>query len=154
MQADDRARRDALPRQIVRKRVAPVLENATESALACLLTMVQGNVLALTLGHWLLASQTGAISGVLAASALWLTGRGTRWKIAGVVTLATGVVDYFSHPTHFGSAATESIVTGLVAGALSVVVSMVSDRLRGPREAVVTDLDEASLRGTSMKEGA
>jgi len=52
------------------KRAGPVLENITESATACLLTMVQGNVLALGLGHWIVASQTGVAAGILASSAV------------------------------------------------------------------------------------
>ena len=43
------------------RRAGPMLENVTESAAACMLTMVQGNVLAFGLGHWIVASQTGIL---------------------------------------------------------------------------------------------
>jgi hypothetical protein len=110
----------------------PVFENITESGAACLITMVQGNVLALGVGHWIIASQTGLAAGVLASVAIYASrGRG-RWIVAGVLAVATAVVDYLVHPSAFGSIATEAIVTGLGAGALSLVVSTIRRRNDGP----------------------
>lgn len=108
------------------------MENVAESTTACLLTMVQGNVLALGIGHWIIASQTGLAAGILASVALYLSrGRG-RWVVAGVLALATAGVDYLVHPGGFGPVAFEAVVTGLAAGALSLAVA----KIRGRRPAL------------------
>lgn len=112
------------------KRVGPLLENVTESGAACLLTMVQGNVLALGLGHWIVASQTGLAAGFVATIALWASRATGRWIVAGILGVSTGVVDYFVHEGGFGSAATEAIVTGVGAGLLSLAVSTFRARRR------------------------
>ena len=119
----------AVEKGLLKEKVTPFIENVTESATACLLTMVQGNVLALTLGHWLIASRTGVVAGALATVATLLIGARSKWVIAAVLCIGTATVDYVIHPTHFGVAVAEALVTGLVAGALSVLVSM----LRRPR---------------------
>jgi hypothetical protein len=116
-----------------RKPLGPLLENVTQSATACLVTMVQGNVLALTLGHWLIASRTGVVSGAVATAALWVVGSRRRSAIAALLASTTFAVDYFSHPSHFGSALTEAAVTGLAAGVLSLVVGRVLAWRKGSR---------------------
>lgn len=116
-------------------RAGPVVENVTESATACLLTMVQGNVLALGLGHWIIASQTGVIAGVLATVALYASGGRGRWAVAGGLALTTAVVDYFVHPGAFGPVFAEALVTGVAAGGLSLLVGFVRRRRRAGREA-------------------
>lgn len=103
-------------------RLGPFLENVTESATACMITMLQGNLLAMTLGHWIIASRTGVLSGTLATAALMLTGGRRRWLVALMLTLATFLADYLSHPSNFGGAATEAIVTALAAGTISLLV--------------------------------
>jgi hypothetical protein len=102
------------------KKIAPVVENVAESATACLFMMVQGNVLALTLGHWLIASQTGLIAGVLTAAALLFTRTNERWMVAIVLGSVTAVVDFFVHPGMLQSALAEALLTGLGAGLLSI----------------------------------
>ncbi|MEM7414737.1 MAG: hypothetical protein AAF389_04510 [Gemmatimonadota bacterium] len=114
----------------ITKRVGPLVENVTESGAACLLTMVQGNVLALGLGHWIIASQTGLAAGFVATVALWASRATGRWLVAGILGVSTGVVDYFVHEGGFGFAAAEAIVTGLGAAALSLAVSTVRARRR------------------------
>lgn len=105
----------------MKKHVAPFAEYLTESTTACLVTMVQGNFLALTMGHLLVASQTGVFAGVLAAVTLAFANTNRRWVIAVVVGVTTGIVDYLVHPGMFGSVATEAIVTGLAAAVLSYI---------------------------------
>lgn len=105
-----------------RPRLAPLLENVTESATACLLTMVQGNLLSLTLAHWLIASRTGLLSGTIATVALWLAGERRRWATAGLLAVATVAADAASHPSRFGGVIGEAIVTGIAAGLLSLAV--------------------------------
>jgi hypothetical protein len=116
----------------MRRGVASLLENVTESGVACLLTMVQGNVLALSITHWLVASQTGVLAGTLAAAAVLLIRVRTRWVVAIVLGAVTTVVDYLVHPGNFGPVALEAVITGLGAAALSWTAGAVLKRLRSP----------------------
>jgi hypothetical protein len=110
----------------MKRRLTLLIENMGESTTACLLAMVQGNVLAVTASHWLIASRTGIVAGLVAAAVLFAIQRLDKWVIAGTLAIVTAVVDFFSHPAQFGPFATEAIVTGLVAGALSLLVAKVS----------------------------
>ncbi len=84
------------------RKVLPFVENIGEATTACLFMMVQGNLMALTLTHWLIASQTGIVAGVLASVAILLTRPSSRWIIAIVLGVLTTVVDFFVHPGEFG----------------------------------------------------
>lgn len=119
----------------MKRRLVPFLENITESGLACLLTMVQGNVLALGLGHWLIASRTGVIAGTIATVALLLARTETRWIVSIALGIVTTVVDYFVHPGQFGPAFAEAAVTGLGAAVLSYVAGVFMSRRRRGAEA-------------------
>ena len=104
------------------KKVTTFVEYVAESSTACLVTMVQGNMLALTVSHLVIASQTGVIAGVLAAAGLIVAKTDKRWIVSIVLGVATAIVDYFVHPGMFGPAALEAIVTGVAAGLLSYLV--------------------------------
>ena len=104
-------------------RLKPFAEYLSESTTACLVTMVQGNFLALTLGHLFIASQTGLIAGGIAAITLAVARTDRRWVVSVVLGVTTAVVDYFVHPRMFGTAVTEAVVTGLAAAVLSYLVS-------------------------------
>ncbi len=103
-------------------KVTPFAENIAESTGACLVAMVQGNLLALTLSHLFIAAQTGIIAGVIASAIFLIVRSGKRWIIAVLLGVATAIVDYFVHPGMFGPAAMEAFVTGLAAGLLSYVI--------------------------------
>jgi hypothetical protein len=111
-------------------RFAPFVEYAAESATACLVTMVQGNVLAVTVSHLLIASQTGIVAGVVTAAGLLIARTDKRWVVSAVLGAATAIVDYFIHPGMFGTVATEAIVTGIVAGVLSYLIGTAISRYR------------------------
>lgn len=113
---------------MINKKLGTVLENVAESGAACLVTMVQGNVLALGLSHWLIASQTGLVAGTAAAAALTLARTDNRWIVAALLGVTTALVDYFMHPGSFGWAATEAMVTGAGAAALSLAVGAILRR--------------------------
>ena len=81
--------------------------------------MVQGNVLALTLGHLAIASQTGVVAGAIAAITLAIAKAAARQAGLKVEMITTAIVDYFVHPGMFGTVVTEAIVTGLAAALLS-----------------------------------
>ena len=104
------------------KKVTTFVEYVAESSTACLVTMVQGNMLAITVSHLVIASQTGVIAGVLAAGGLIITKTDKRWLVSLVLGVVTAIVDYFVHPGMFGPVAFEAIVTGAAAGILSYLV--------------------------------
>jgi predicted permease len=106
-------------------KLAPIFENVAESTVACLITMVQGNVLALTLGHWIIASETGFAAGLVTSAALLLAKTRNRWIVSSVLGVCTAVVDYFMHPGGFGPVFLEAVVTGLGAAALCHLVGFV-----------------------------
>ena len=112
------------------KKVSTFVEYVAESSTACLVTMVQGNMLALTVSHLIIASQTGVIAGVLAAAGLIVAKTDKRWIVSLVLGIATTVVDYFVHPGMFGPVAAEAIVTGAAAGVLSYLVGTLIRRKR------------------------
>jgi hypothetical protein len=104
------------------RKVVPFIESIAESTTACLVTMAQGNIFALTLGHLVIASQTGVIAGVLAAVTVIVAKVRDPWAISALLGALTAIVDYFVHPGMFGPAALEAIVTGLGAALLSYLV--------------------------------
>ena len=108
----------------MKKKSAPLIEYVAESTTACLVTMVQGNLLALTMGHLLIASQTGVIAGAIATAGIFLTRTSKRWLISIVLGAVTGIVDFFVHPGMFGTVATEAVVTGLGAALMSYLVGI------------------------------
>lgn len=120
------------PATIVQK-IKPYVENISEATAACLFTMAQGNILLLGLSHWLVASQTGIIAGVLATIALWLAKTSKPWVISLVLGSFTAVVDFFVHPGMFGGVVVEAIVTGVAAGLLSYLIGKIIAYIRSGR---------------------
>ena len=114
----------------MKKKLAPYIEYVAEATTACLVTMVQGNILALGLSHLLIASQTGIFAGAIAYVAILVAKTGKQWTISIVLGFATGIVDFFVHPGMFGTAATEAVVTGLGAATLSYLVGIAIRRFR------------------------
>ncbi|MBS0455081.1 MAG: hypothetical protein JSS14_27605 [Proteobacteria bacterium] len=88
--------------------------------------------------HWLLALQTGLLTGVLAL-VLTFTPAGrlfsNRYGNALVVGVLTMIGDAFSHPGHYGPTGLEPALTGIVSGLLALGGSLVFEdrakRLRG-----------------------
>ena len=122
---------------LFKKKVGPLVEYVSESTTACLVTMVQGNLLSLTVGHLLIASQTGVIAAAIAYLALMFARSRSRWLIAAVLGVTTAIVDFFVHDGQFGPIAMEAIVTGLAAAALSYIVASAIYALRsthGPND--------------------
>ena len=110
------------------KHVSPLIENISEATVACLLTMVQGNVLAIGVSHLIIASKTGITAGLVATIAILLAKPHKRGLIALLLGLATTVGDYLVHPGMFGSVFTEAIVTGVGAALLSLGVGALMNR--------------------------
>ena len=99
--------------------------------------MVHGNVLALTVRHWLIASQTGLLAGAITAIAI-LVSKATRpWIISTLFGLITAGADYFMHPGMLGPFLSEALITGLAAGLLSYVAPVLLRCWAAKRELVL-----------------
>ncbi|MFT5520841.1 MAG: hypothetical protein ACI9IA_001438 [Enterobacterales bacterium] len=108
----------------MKKKLTPLIEYFSEATTACLITMVQGNLLSLTVGHLIIASQTGIFAGLL-SSIVVIFAKIERIEIIAILLgLFTTIVDFYMHPGMFGSFATEAIVTGLGAGLLSYFIGL------------------------------
>ena len=108
-------------------RVAMCAHKGAEVAGLCLLLMVQGDVLDLTLSHFATAAQTGATAMVLP---LGLTFTrfvrafvSSRWTSSLIVGVCGFAADIFAHPSHYPGAYTEAALTGLGTTAASVLIS-------------------------------
>jgi len=109
----------------VKKSGKTLIEGVSESTTACLLVMTQGSILVgLTGAHLLIAAQTGIVAGAIAFLVGWLLRANRYWVTPLLLGTCTAVVDYYVHPGSFGSFATEAMVTGLVAGVLSLGVAL------------------------------
>lgn len=114
----------------MKEKTRSLIEGISESTAACLLTMVQGNILALTVGHLIVASQTGIIAGVAAFVLSLLARFKGHWVTPVFLGVCTAVVDFYVHPGSFGGVATEAIVTGLCAAVLSYGLGALVRRIR------------------------
>ena len=117
----------------MKKKLGPFIENMGEAGAACLITMVQGNVLALTLSHWMIAWQTGLFAGGATAAAILIARINKPWVISLVLGTITAIVDFFVHEGAFGFAFVEAALTGLGAAILSLLVGLFLRRLRDRR---------------------
>ncbi len=114
----------------MKRHAGPLFENVAESTTACLLAMVQGNLLVVGLTHWLVALETGLIAGVATSIAMIATRIERPWIVSGLLGAVTMVVDFFVHPGGFGPVFAEAMVTGLTAGLLSLGVHFAWRRYR------------------------
>jgi len=115
-------------------KLAPFVENACESGFACLLTMVQGNVLVLGVSHWIVASQTGLLTGAIAAAVATVASSKRKWAVALVLGVTTTAVDAVVHLATLGAASLlEAAVTGVGAFVLSLAAGAALRRWNGVR---------------------
>jgi VIT1/CCC1 family predicted Fe2+/Mn2+ transporter len=106
------------------------IENISEATCACLITMVKGNVLAITVAHWVIALETGVIAGLIASTAILSAKLRRQWVISLTLGLVTAIIDYVVHSgPMIVPAILESIITGLGAAALSYIVSLIFNRM-------------------------
>ena len=97
---------------------------------SCMVNMVSGNILIASIKHLIIASKVGAVCALGFGLTSLMTNKllNNKFYLAGYVFLATAVIDYFTHPTHFGGPYTEAITTGLVAAFISIMVSYIMDK--------------------------
>ena len=93
----------------------------------CLMLMVQGNMSALALMHWMTAFKTAGIVGlVLVALSFSIKTKAisdNKYSMAGLVAVITTIVDFNIHPSHFAGETTEALMTGIAVGLLWLLVS-------------------------------
>ena len=112
------------------KKASLLIENISEATVACLITMVQGNVLSIGVGHLIIASQTGLTAGAVTTIIVVTSKTHKRVLVAVLLGLITTVIDYMIHPGMIGSVFTEAIVTGIGAALLSFGVSILIRSIR------------------------
>ncbi len=110
------------------KKTALFAESTLESTSACLVTMVQGNVVALTVAHLGVALETGLIAGAAATTLSLFSGHLSRRLGAIVLGMATTIADFFIHSGPFWAVAAEAVVTGSVASLLWFLVTLLLRR--------------------------
>src|SRR5207249_2108420 len=99
---------------------------AVETGAACLVLMVQGQLAQATLSHFLIASETGALT-IFPLLGLTLTRHARHFANRWVSATFVGVCEFFAdaviHASHYPGAYTEAGLTAVGAFALSVVIS-------------------------------
>jgi hypothetical protein len=109
----------------VEDKLTAYLENVAEAGFACLITMVQGNLLTLGISHWIVASQTGLVAGAIAGTAIVTARIRRQWVISLMLGVATATVDYYVHRASFGTMTiAEAVATGVGAALLSYLASL------------------------------
>ena len=92
----------------------------------CLLLMVQGNLLALTAAHFLIATKTGLLA-VSPAVGLTFTKQArhlaNRWTASALLGICTFAADALVHQSHYPGEYTEAALTGLGAFLFSLAIS-------------------------------
>lgn len=97
-------------------------EKFGEAWLSCLLVMVQGDISALTLKHAYVAGKTGLIMVLAYCMASKFSTKQTVYLDVLLTGVLTALADVITHPTHFGGATAEAIVTGITASILALVL--------------------------------
>ena len=113
------------------KKIKVFLTPFCEATPACLLVMVQGNILLATLDHLQKAVETGFITGVGVLILSFFTHRwfSNKYVVAGITGGMCFIADLLIHPTHFGSYTTEAIVTGTFTAIISLVANFIGKKL-------------------------
>ena len=85
--------------------------------------MVQGDLLAISPGHLLVAAKTAIGSLIVYGIASFWIKELTPLSESALLAGATSLVDIGVHPSHFGEWWTEAVATGIAAGVLNYIAS-------------------------------
>ena len=100
-------------------------EKFSEAWLSCMIMMAQGNFLAMTFPHIIVALKV-ATSSVLAYAAIQLAfKRENPFVNILLMAFVTAVMDFNFVPTHFGPVWAEAVATGAGTAALGLIVKFV-----------------------------
>jgi uncharacterized integral membrane protein len=103
-------------------------EKFGESWLACLLTMVQGDITALTIKHAFVASKTGLIMATAYLFSRLFANRQSVYLDILLTGVLTALADLIVHPTHFGPFYAEAVATGIGAAFLAAVLHLITQK--------------------------
>ena len=93
------------------------------SWLSCMIFMVQGNLPQLTTKHALIATKTGAITGLLVVLMSFIPWK-FYLKLPLLMFIGCFVADLLSHSTHFGERWTEAVCTASLAAVFSYMITL------------------------------
>lgn len=114
-------------KEVIKEKWEIFYQKVGEVLPACLLMMVQGNVLAITGTHFVKALTTSSTTAFAMIVLSFIPSNKEYYRdkylIAGVTAFVTMCVDFFVHPSHFGGLTGEAISTGLAAGVLCLIMS-------------------------------
>ena len=114
---------------VVKHTVKGYCKRVAEACPACLINMVQGDVLALTLHHWIVALETGLLTGTF-----WLVFALTPLRKFEddklIFIMLTAIADFIVVPSHFGGHYGEAISTGVTAAIIAVICAYVYKKWR------------------------
>ena len=104
------------------------IERAGEVWLSCMLFMVQGDISQVTGGHALTALKVsvGVVVTYVVAKKILKVNR--FWKTIVLLAIITAIVDYLVHPTHFGEAWSEAVLTGIGASCFATLGHYIANR--------------------------
>ena len=111
----------------------PAAEKFAGAWLACLLVMARGNIFdAFSFEHIVLATVCGTVGAVVTVALLVQMDRttnsvGRQTTLSAVVTL---IGDVFAHPSHFGPAWAEPLVTAAVSAGIAIALWYAKQWLR------------------------
>ena len=91
--------------------------------LSCMIFMVQGNLPQLTSEHALIATRTGAITGLLVVLMSFIPWK-FYLKLPLLMFIGCFVADLLSHSTHFGERWTEAACTASLAAIFSYMITL------------------------------
>jgi len=129
-------------------RLALCGHKAVEAAAVCVVLMVQGSLVDVSLAHLAIASKTGllAVSPVLGVTFSPYVGHLlNRWTSSAILGICTFGADAAVHASHYPGAYTEAALTGVGAFAFSLVVSYT------PVGTQIDRLAESFLHGHPVK---
>jgi len=121
---------------------------AVEAAAVCVVLMVQGSLVDVSLAHLAIASKTGllAVFPVLGVTfSPYARHLLNRWTSSAILGICTFGADAAIHASHYPGAYTEAVLTGLGAFIFSLVVSYT------PLGTRIDRLAESFLHGHAVK---
>lgn len=93
--------------------------------ISCLLMMVQGDITAVDLPHWIKAAKTATSASVIFCALVFIPRLDSfvRGRLGSSITFGGGVFvsDIWVHPTHFAFPTAEALTTALMSAALAYV---------------------------------
>lgn len=97
------------------KSVGTAVEHLAESTVACVFSMVQGNLAVIGLSHLVIAIQTGLLTGLFSLLGLLIVKTQRRFLLAVQLGIATVLADFLIHYFALGTSSVESLYTGMMA---------------------------------------